>query len=71
MNKTLLLVDDETNILKALQRIFLPLGYGVFTAESGERGLEVLAQEQIDLVISDMRMPGMNEHEFLKQVRVA
>ena len=71
LNKTLLLVDDETNILKALQRIFLPLGYGVFTAESGERGLEVLAQEQIDLVISDMRMPGMNGHEFLKQVRAA
>lgn len=69
MSKTLLLVDDEANILKALQRIFSPLGYQVFTADNGARGLEILAQEKVDLVISDMRMPGMNGHEFLKQVR--
>ncbi len=69
MSKTLLLVDDEANILKALQRIFLPLGYRVLTAESGEAGLAVLENEPVDLVISDMRMPGMNGHQFLKQVR--
>ena len=69
MDKTLLLVDDEANILKALQRIFSPFGYQVQTADSGERGLEILRQGKVDLVISDMRMPGMNGHEFLKQVR--
>ena len=69
LGKTLLLVDDEANILKALQRIFLPLGHRVLTAETAEGGLELLAQEPVDLVISDMRMPGMNGHQFLKQVR--
>jgi len=69
LGKTLLLVDDETNILKALQRIFVSLGHRVLTAESGEQGLEIMAQEPVDLVVSDMRMPGMNGHQFLKQVR--
>ncbi len=69
MGKTLLLVDDEVNILKALQRIFVSAGHRVLIAESGERGLEIMAQEPIDLVISDMRMPGMTGHQFLKQVR--
>ena len=69
LGKTLLLVDDEGNILKALQQIFLPLGHRVLTAESGEKGLELLSQEPVDLVISDMYMPGMTGHQFLKQVR--
>ncbi len=69
MGNTLLLVDDETKILIAFQQIFVPLGHRVLTAESGERGLQILAEEPVDLVISDMRMPGMNGHQFLKQVR--
>lgn len=69
MGKTLLLVDDEVNILKALQRIFMPQGHRVLLAENAEAGLMMLEQEPVDLVISDMRMPGMNGHQFLKQVR--
>ena len=69
MSKTLLLVDDEANILKALQRIFLPQGHRVLLAESADAGLKLLEQEHVDLVISDMRMPGMTGHQFLKQVR--
>lgn len=69
MSKTLLLVDDEVNILKALQRIFLPQGHHVLLAENAEAGLKVMEQESVDLVITDMRMPGMNGHQFLKQVR--
>jgi HD-like signal output (HDOD) protein/CheY-like chemotaxis protein len=69
LGKTLLLVDDEENILKALQQIFLPLGHRVLTADSGEKGLALLSEEPVDLVISDIYMPGMNGHQFLKQVR--
>ena len=69
MGKTLLLVDDEDNVLQALQQVFIAVGHRVLTAESGERGLEILAQEPVDLVISDMRMDGMDGHQFLKQVR--
>jgi len=65
----LLFVDDEANILSALKRLFRPLGYVIYTAESGEAGLEVLAREPIDLVVSDMRMPAMSGAEFLEKVR--
>lgn len=65
---TLLLVDDEANILGALRRRFQPLGYRVLTAGSGAEGLAILEREPVDLVISDMRMPGMDGAAFLEQV---
>ncbi len=64
---TLLFVDDEANILSALKRLFRPLGYRIFTAESGPDGLEILQREKIDLVISDMRMPHMTGAQFLEE----
>ena len=66
---TLLFVDDEPGILSSLRRLFRPHGYRIFIAESGAAGLEILANEQIDLVISDMRMPEMDGAAFLKEVR--
>lgn len=66
---TLLLVDDEPNILSSLRRLFRPQGYRIFIAESGAEGLEILARESIDLVVSDMRMPEMDGATFLKEVR--
>jgi len=66
---TLLFVDDETNILSSLKRLFRPLGYRIFTAESGLQGLEIMARESVDLVVSDMRMPEMNGAQFLEKVR--
>ena len=68
---TLLFVDDEASILSALRRLFRPKGYKILVAESGAAGLDVLAQEPVDLVISDMRMPEMDGAEFLAQVRLS
>lgn len=65
----ILFVDDEANILSSLKRLFRPLGYHIFTAESGAQGLEILHSESVDLVISDMRMPEMNGAQFLEKVR--
>jgi len=62
---TLLLVDDESNILSSLRRLFRPQGYRVLTAESGKAGLDIMEREKIDLIISDMRMPEMTGAEFL------
>jgi len=45
------------------------LDYRKFTAEGGAQGLEILAQETIDLVVSDMRMSEMNGAQFLEKVR--
>ena len=67
--RTLLLVDDEANILASLKRLFRREGYTVLTAESGMAGLDVLAREAVDVVISDGRMPGMSGAEFLGKVR--
>ena len=63
----ILVVDDEDAILESLE---LTLGseYQIFTATSGERGLEILDREQIALVISDQVMPGMSGVEFLEEV---
>lgn len=66
---SLLFVDDEANILSALKRLFRPHGYRIWTAGGGQEGLDILAREPIDLVISDMRMPEMNGAQFLEKVR--
>jgi response regulator RpfG family c-di-GMP phosphodiesterase len=66
---TLLLVDDEPSILGALRRLFRPHGYRVLAAESGAAALELVATDTVDLVISDMRMPGMDGAQFLEKVR--
>lgn len=64
-----LLVDDEPRILSALTRSLRREGYQLLTASCGEDALEVLGREQIALIISDYRMPGMNGDELLAKVR--
>ena len=63
--ETVLFVDDEQNILNALKRLFRAEGYRILTANGGAEGLEVFGQEHVDLVVSDMRMPGMSGAQFL------
>ncbi len=65
---TLLIVDDERNVLSALRRLLRSHGYQILVAESGEEGLAILKDAAVDLVISDMRMPGMDGADFLGQV---
>lgn len=67
--KTLLLVDDEENVRVSLQRILRREGYKILTASSAEQGLEILAQNQVCVVLSDQRMPGMSGVEFLHRVK--
>lgn len=65
----LLLVDDEENILSSLKRLLRRDGYQIHTANSGREGLEVLAREVVDVIVSDQRMPNMTGTEFLRQVK--
>lgn len=70
VNPIVLLVDDEENILRSLERLFLDEEFSVLTAVSGEEGLQVLrAHPEIALVLSDQRMPGMSGNEFLAKSR--
>ena len=66
---TLLLVDDEESILSSLKRVFRRDGYRVFTATGGLEGLDILANNHVDVVMSDQRMPHMTGVEFLRQVK--
>ena len=63
----ILVVDDEPAILESID-LTLGTEYRVFTAASGEAGLEILAAEEIALVIADQVMPGMSGVEFFEQV---
>lgn len=67
--KRILFVDDEVQILKSLSRLFLDTEYDVRTADSGENALKVLESEDIDLIVSDMRMPFMDGYQLLNIVR--
>jgi two-component system NtrC family sensor kinase len=65
----ILCVDDEKNVLRALERLFMDEDYEIFTALNGDEALALLAEQPgVQLVISDYRMPGMDGVDFLRQV---
>ena len=64
----ILFVDDEPPILKALERALARTGSEVLLASSGIEALEIMSQEPVDIVVSDMRMPQMSGDEFLEKV---
>jgi len=65
----ILCVDDERNVLRSLKRLFFDTEYKIVTAESGEEGLKKLEEREIQVIISDYRMPGMNGVSFLSKVK--
>jgi DNA-binding NtrC family response regulator len=69
MPQTVLLVDDDTNLLDSLLRTLRREPYQVRTASSGEQALEMLGAGDIDVVVSDDQMPGMTGLELLTTVR--
>lgn len=65
----ILFVDDEENVLKALKRLFMDEDYEILTANTGPAGLAILEKApEVQVIISDYRMPEMNGVEFLQQV---
>lgn len=64
---SILLVDDEDNILRSLRRILSCNEYNIFTANTAGEGKQILIDEKIDLIISDQKMPGLTGLEFLEQ----
>lgn len=69
-SKTVLFVDDETNILLGLKRMLRPMRSEMdfYFAESGKEALELLAEQEINVIVSDMRMPGMDGATLLTTV---
>lgn len=67
--RTILIVDDEEKILKAIQRTLRSENYSIFSATGGEEGLKLLEMREFDLVMSDQHMPGMDGVTFLQKVK--
>lgn len=66
---TLLFVDDEINILRSVERMFLDENYHIVTAGSGAEALRILKSgSPVHVVVSDYRMPGMNGVELLRTI---
>ena len=69
MTATILVVDDEKNIRRTLRMVLEGAGFDVMEAESGEDGLATLERDEIDLVILDIRLPGISGIETLERIR--
>jgi DNA-binding NtrC family response regulator len=69
MAHTILVVDDELNIRRVLERAFAKEGYQVHTAEGGHQALRLLAETPCDLMLTDVVMPDMTGLELLKRAR--
>ncbi len=67
--ETLLIVDDESNILSALKRLLHKDGYHILTAQTPTEALELLALHDVQVVVSDQRMPSISGIEFLSKVK--
>ncbi|MCO6476301.1 MAG: response regulator [Phaeodactylibacter sp.] len=65
----ILLVDDEPNILVALEYLVKKEGYQAFKAENGEQALRLMPRSQPHMVILDVMMPGMDGFEVARQIR--
>ena len=67
--KTILIIDDDSEIIETLQTILTSSGYEVLTARDGDQGLEIAEEKQPDLVILDMMMPKRSGFLILEHLR--
>ncbi|MDH4087061.1 MAG: sigma-54 dependent transcriptional regulator [Nitrospira sp.] len=68
MQARILIVDDDHDILTALKKRLIWMGHEVLTAEDGEQGLRLAAEEQPDLMLLDIELPGLSGLDVLKQL---
>jgi diguanylate cyclase (GGDEF)-like protein/PAS domain S-box-containing protein len=67
--QTLLIVDDDVNVLASLHRLFRRDGYQILTAASPTEAFELLALHAVQVIVCDQRMPAMSGTEFLSKVK--
>ncbi len=67
--RSILIIDDEKSTLKIFRLFLSAYGYTVFTAENGKLGLEVFNAERPPIVLTDIKMPGMDGLEVLKRIK--
>ncbi len=69
MNERLLIIDDEENIRFSLKTLLERRKYSVNTADNGKAALEILCKDQYDLIVLDVKMPGLSGIEVLEKIR--
>src|ERR1041385_7128242 len=69
MQSTILIIDDEKKLCSLLARIIELEGYRVFQAHTGKDGLRILSNEDIHVVISDVKLPDVNGVELVKSIK--
>ncbi len=67
--ETILIIDDEKNYLLVLEDLLSEEGYEILTAETAQQGLALLQSHDLDAVVTDMRMPGMDGMTLLERAR--
>jgi len=67
--KTILVVDDEEHILKLYQKVLTDDGFQVKLAKSGEQAVQMAKEEEVDLVVLDIKMEGLSGLETLAELR--
>ena len=68
MAKKILVIDDEELIIKTLSKLLEKNGYEVFIAKNGEDAVVMTEEEKFDLLIVDIRMPGLNGVETIERI---
>ncbi|PIE33220.1 two-component system response regulator [candidate division KSB3 bacterium] len=68
-NYVILVVDDEEGLREGLSKLLEDEGYTVLCAENGEKAINIIHDTHVDLMLTDMRMPGMSGIDLLKKVR--
>lgn len=69
MDKKILVVDDQYGIRLLLQEVFSKENIDIFQASNGKQALEIIKEEKPDLILLDMKMPGMDGLELLRRLR--
>ena len=69
VSMTVLVIDDDAHIRTAIGKFLIARGHTVIEAANGERGVEVVESQAVDIVITDVKMPGMDGFEVLRRVR--
>ena len=69
MGRTILLVDDEMDILDIKKRYLVQAGYQVLVAWDGVEGLDLSRKKSVDLIITDIMMPNMDGYDFISEVQ--
>ena len=66
--KKILVIDDEELVIRSLSKLLEKNGYTVFLAKNGQDALVMVEEERFDLIIADIRMPGMNGVEAMHSI---